>query len=173
MQPLHAVAPAFVAMAHAIVWCSVATVDRLGRPRSRILHPFWEWDGDALTGWIATGPTRPKRAHLAHSPFVSCSYWNESHDTATAECRAAWALDDATRVRVWNLFKETPPPLGYDPAMVGVWTAPTDAAFAVLRLSPWRLRVFPGDIVLMGRADREVLVWQAQEPAPGTTTPDS
>ena len=45
---LGTVAPAFVEMAHRIVWASVATVDRQGRPRSRILHPIWQWDGTEL-----------------------------------------------------------------------------------------------------------------------------
>jgi len=36
-SPLIDVAPAFVRMAHEIVWCSAATVDRSGRPRSRVL----------------------------------------------------------------------------------------------------------------------------------------
>jgi len=31
-----------------IVWCNVATIDTLDRPRSRILHPLWE----GATGWI-------------------------------------------------------------------------------------------------------------------------
>ena len=108
MADLEEVAPAFVEMAHRIVWCSVATVDHQGRPRSRILHPFWEWDGDTLTGWIATGPTPTKRSHLAHSPFVSCSYWTDNHDTCTAECRADWHYDDATRIAVWNKFATAP-----------------------------------------------------------------
>ncbi|MEZ4571472.1 MAG: pyridoxamine 5'-phosphate oxidase family protein [Thermomicrobiales bacterium] len=76
MQELQEVAPPFVEMAHGIVWCNVATVDREDRPRSRILHPVWQWDGDALVGWIGTGPTPVKQAHLNHSPFVSCSYWS-------------------------------------------------------------------------------------------------
>ena len=50
-------APAFVAMAHRVVWATVATVDEAGRPRRRTLHPMWEWDGERLAGWIATGPT--------------------------------------------------------------------------------------------------------------------
>ena len=41
MSELAAAAPAFVAMAHRIVWANVATVDADGRPRSRILHPLW------------------------------------------------------------------------------------------------------------------------------------
>ena len=70
-QPLERVAPAFVAMAHRIVWCTVATVGPDGAPNTRILHPIWEWDGDALTGWIATSHeliaaklTRKLRAEL-------------------------------------------------------------------------------------------------------------
>ena len=41
---LACVAPAFVELAHRIVWGTVATVDPEGRPRTRILHPIWEWD---------------------------------------------------------------------------------------------------------------------------------
>ena len=39
MADLASVAPAFVEMAHRIVWASVATVDLQGRPRSRVLNP--------------------------------------------------------------------------------------------------------------------------------------
>src|SRR5262245_61355308 len=51
-------------MAHRIVWASAATVDRHGRPRSRVLHPIWLWDGTELSGWIATVPTPIKRGDL-------------------------------------------------------------------------------------------------------------
>ena len=64
MTQLADIAPAFVAIAHRIVWCTVATVAVDGRPRTRILHPIWEWDGTDLVGWIATGPTPLKVAHL-------------------------------------------------------------------------------------------------------------
>ncbi|MEM7020020.1 MAG: pyridoxamine 5'-phosphate oxidase family protein, partial [Pseudomonadota bacterium] len=74
MHTLQQTAPAFVEMAHQIVWCSVATVDEDNRPRSRVLHPLWQWDGEQLIGWIATGPTPLKRAHLEHSSFVSLNY---------------------------------------------------------------------------------------------------
>ena len=47
-------APAFVEMAHRIVWCSVDTVGTDNRRRSRVLHLIWEWDGAALKRWIAT-----------------------------------------------------------------------------------------------------------------------
>ena len=71
LSSLEETAAAFVEMAHRIVWATVATVDGRGRPRGRILHPYWVWDGPSLVGWIATGPTPVKRAHLEASPFVS------------------------------------------------------------------------------------------------------
>ena len=159
MQTLEAVAPAFVEMAHQIVWASVATIDRKDRPRSRILHPIWQWDGETLQGWVATGPTPLKRAHLDRSPYVSLNYWAPSQDTCTAECRAQWHFDLETRERIWRLFAETPEPVGYDPAIIPGWDKPSDDAFAVLELAPWRLRVFPGS-VLMGQGG-EVLTWRA------------
>jgi hypothetical protein len=156
---LATVAPAFVDMAHSIVWATVATVDAKGRPRGRILHPYWVWDGASLVGWVATGPTATKRAHLEASPYVSVTYWAADHDTCTAECRAEWAFDDDTRRWVWDAFKSAPPPVGYDPAIIPVWTSPTADTFAALRLEPWRLRVMPGSVLL--RAEGEVLTWHA------------
>ena len=160
MSSLETVAPAFVDMAHRIVWSTVATVDEQGRPRSRILHPLWVWDGMSLLGWIATSPTPIKRAHLARCPFVSVTYWAPSHDTCTAECRAALVLDDETRQRVWQLFRTFPPPVGYDPGIIPPWAGgPTSPSFAALRLEPLRLRVFPGSIML--GAGGETLTWAA------------
>ena len=142
------VAPAFVEMAHRIVWASAATVDRQGRPRSRILHPLWQWDGSTLTGWIATGPTPVKTAHLEHSPYLSLSYWTTTHDTCTADCAATWYLDIETRTQVWDAFANAPAPVGYDPAMIPGWDSPASEGFAALRLEPYRLRVFPGTVLL-------------------------
>lgn len=159
MTALADVAPAFVDMAHRIVWCSAATVGRHGRPRSRILHPIWQWDGSALLGWIATGPTPLKRTHLEHSPYISLNYWTSNHDTCSAECRAEWAFDDATRLRVWDMFKDAPAPVGYDPAIIPPWSGgPLTPAFAALRLEPLRLRVFPGTALLGQGGD--VLTWR-------------
>jgi hypothetical protein len=149
-------------MAHRIVWASVATVDTQGRPRSRILHPLWDWDGRSLTGWIATGPTPLKRAHLQASPYVSVSYWSPDHDTAVAECRADWILDDEGRELLWHRFAEAPAPVGYDPAIVPAWKdGPSSPAFAGLRLTPWRLRVMPGTAMLGGGGDTHV--WSSPE----------
>jgi hypothetical protein len=157
---LAAVAPAFVEVAHRVVWATVATVDRQGRPRTRILHPCWIWDGAALVGWIATSPTPLKRAHLERTPFVSVNYWSPAQDVATAECRAAWAFDDETRTFVWELFRDAPAPVGYDPAIIPPWRGgPASDAFAALRLEPWRLRVMPGSMMAGGPG--EVLTWRA------------
>jgi hypothetical protein len=158
MNELKVVAPAFIEMAHRIVWCSAASVDSHGRPRSRVLHPIWQWDDSSMVGWIATSPTPIKRAHLQKSPYLSLNYWAPSHDTCVAECRVSWAFDDATRSKVWDLFLHAPEPVGYDPAIVPAWERPTSDAFAVLRLEPWRLRVFPGT-VLLGQGG-EILTWQ-------------
>jgi hypothetical protein len=155
---LERTAPAFVEMVHRIVWASVATVGADNRPRSRVLHPVWEWDGSTLTGWVGTEPTAIKRAHLSHSPYMSVTYWSPTHDTATAECRAEWILDEDGCVEGWDRLKNAPEPVGYDPAIIPVWKdGPTSAAFAVLRLDPWRLRVQPAS-VLMGQGG-DVLTW--------------
>lgn len=164
MTDLATIAPAFVASAHRIVWATVATVGTDGRPRTRILHPFWQWDGEALVGLIATGPTPLKQAHLERSPFVSVNYWNPDQDTASADCSAEWILDEAGKAEVWRTFAEAPAPVGYDPAIVPVWAdGPSSPAFAGLRLAPYRLRVMPGSALLSGVGD--ILTWTADAEA--------
>ncbi|MDE0368109.1 MAG: pyridoxamine 5'-phosphate oxidase family protein [Gammaproteobacteria bacterium] len=150
MTDLNEIAPAFVKMAHEIVWCSAATVDAKGRPRSRVLHPIWQWEGGRLTGWIATGATPIKRAHLEASPHLSCNYWAPTQDTCVAECRAEWVFDDEGRRMVWDLFANGPAPVGYDPAMIPGWDNALSPTFAALRLDPWRLRVMPGTALMQG-----------------------
>jgi hypothetical protein len=149
---LEDIAPAFVAMAHSIVWASVATVDRDGRPRSRVLHPIWEWDGTDLFGWIATVPTPLKRAHLAAHPQMSVNYWAPTHDTCSADCQVEWYLDDDTRAAVWTKFADGPAPVGYDPRIIPMWSdGPTSESFAALRLTPYRLRVMAGTVMTQGQ----------------------
>ena len=161
MTSLEQIAPAFMDMAHSIVWASVATVDSNGRPRSRILHPIWEWDGTDLFGWVATVPTAVKRQHLAVHPEVSVSYWTTNHDTCSAECLVEWYLDDDTCVTVWDKFVKGPEPVGYDPYIIPAWKdGPTSDEFAVLRLSPYRLRVMPGAVMMKGEG--AVLSWTVE-----------
>lgn len=159
MSELDATAPAFVSMAHRIVWCTVATVTAGGTPRTRILHPIWEWDGAALTGWIATSPTSPKARDLAANPAISLTYWAPDHDTCSADCTATWEEGDDLRAAAWTRFAEGPEPVGYDPSIIPGWDDPTSPGFGVLRLAPQRLRVMPGSVMLRGEG--ELLTWRA------------
>lgn len=120
---LDTVAPAFVEMANRMVYCTLATVDRRGRPRSRMVHTLWEWDGTSPVGWVGSIVTPMKRAHLRNNPYVSCNYWDgvEAYDTCVAECRAELLLDETSRREGWERFKAVPPPLGYDPAIIPQW----------------------------------------------------
>jgi len=137
-RPPSVVLEDFVRIAHRIVWCTLVTVDRQGRPRSRVVHPYWERTSDGVTGWLFTRPTPLKRAHLARTPFVSCSYWDPAQEVAVAECAASWQDDASTRRYVWDLFSAAEEPLGYDPRILGS-TDHLDPKITVLRMVPWRL----------------------------------
>ena len=157
MTTLDQVAPAFVAMAHRIVWCTVATVDPNGNPRSRVLHPIWEWEDGNLTGWIATSPQSPKARDLAANPSVSLTYWDPTHDTCTADCRIEWENDVESKKRGWDRFVNGPAPVGYDPRLIPSWTSPEAESFGILRLEPHRLRVMPGSLMMAGKGT--LLTW--------------
>ncbi len=159
MDPLQDVAPAFRDMAHRIVWATVATVATDGRPRTRVLHPLWEWDGDRLVGWILTSPRSPKRADLDNESRVSLTYWVPEQDTCTAEAEVTWVLDDDGRRAAWDRFASAPEPVGYDPSIVAPWTSPDVDAFGALRLEPTLLRVMAGAVMLQGRG--RVLQWRS------------
>jgi general stress protein 26 len=136
----------FLARVREIVWCNVATVDRRGRPRSRILHPIWE----GATGWILTDPHSAKERHLAGNPYVSLCYSNANLGQVYAECLAEWEDRPAEKARLWDLFAQTPPPVGYDP--IAFWPGgKDDPRFGVLRLVPWRIEVTSlGDLIKGG-----------------------
>jgi hypothetical protein len=144
----------FITTAHRIVWCSVATVDRRGRPRTRILHPYWERAGESAVGWVVTRMSPLKTAHLAGTPYVSCSYWDATHDVAIADCHAVWEHDPDEAARVWELYGAAPEPLGYD--FHAIWPdGPRSEGAALLRLDPWRLHVADAMTVASPR------VWRA------------
>ena len=156
---LDTVAPAFVDMAHRIVWCVGATVDRSGGPRTRVLHPIWEWDGNELVGWIATSPLSPKGKHLDRDNRISLTYWQVSQDTCTADCTTEWRNDPESRRSGWERFKGTPEPLGFDPSIIPQWPSPDAPEFGILRLSPTALSVMPGSLLTQGEG--EFLSWRA------------
>ncbi len=138
----------FIQRAHTAVWCNVATVDSNGRPRSRVLHPIWE----GQTGWITTRRNVLKSKHLTRNPYVSLAYIADPFKPVYAECKAGWDDDPASKHRIWELFKGTPTPLGYDPG--SIWRNPDDPDFGVLRLTPWRIDLY--DLVNQGNRR----VWQ-------------
>src|SRR5262249_59591245 len=103
---------------------------------------------------IATTRHSAKARHLEREPRVSLTYWDPEHDVVTVRGVASWADDQPTRERIWTLYRETPPPLGYDPA--AFWQTPTNPAFRLLRTHPTRIEV-TGLATAAGRT----VVWRA------------
>ena len=157
MQTLDTVAAAFVDMAHRIVWCVAATTAADGRPRTRVLHPIWEWDGSELRGWILTSPRSPKADDLRRTGALSVTYWAPSQDTCTAECDAVFEDGAGERQAGWDRFANGPEPVGYDPSIIPGWPDPDAPEFGVLRLTPHRLRVMPGTVMTAGQG--QLLTW--------------
>jgi hypothetical protein len=138
-----------IAVAHAVVWSTVTTVDGAGRPRARVLHPIWVAVGDDIEGWVTTRRTPVKVGHLASNPHVSCAYLAADHDVAFFDCTARWVDDRAGRRRAWDAFTTVPPPAGYDPATIFP-DGPGSPAFAALHLRPYRIQVARGDALARG-----------------------
>ena len=130
----------FLARVHSVVWCNVATLDRRGRPRSRILHPIWE----GSTGWIVTRAGSFKAKHLAAHPYISLAYIADIAKPVYADCYAEWVTSTEDKQRIWTLFQQAPPPLGYDPG--SIFPTVDHPESGVLKLTPWRIEVanFPG-----------------------------
>ena len=126
---------AFVERAHKAIWCSLATVDGQGRPRSRVVHPVWE----GATGWLTTRRQSPKTKHLTRVPFVSVAYIADVANPTYADCHAEWVDDLAEKQRVWDWIAQTPPPLGFDPTPM--YGSVDDAGFGLLKLTPWRIQL--------------------------------
>jgi general stress protein 26 len=141
-----------------IVYATMTTVDRRGRPRSRVLIVVWELDGDRPVGWLATFKTPVKAAHLAHNPHVTTSYWSPRQNAVYLDSVAAWVDDADVKGRVWRMYQEgSPPGVGYQPA--AYWRGPDDPAFHVLRLDPWRAQVLRARD--LARGDLSGTVWRA------------
>ena len=142
-----------------IVWCSVTTVDRQGRPRSRILHPVWE----GSIGWIATGRHSHKDKHLSENPYVSLTYFEQTagnpmaQQQVYAECKTEWEDDPDEKRRLWDLVKNAPPPVGYDPALF--FQTVDNPEFGMLKLIPWRLERHLGALSDM-MTGQEPRIWR-------------
>ena len=126
----------FIQRAHAMVWCSMATVDTRNRLRSRILHPIWE----GAVGWASSRPHSLKARHLAHNPYVSLAYIADMAKPVYADCKAEWVEGAAARHHVWELFKTTAPPAGFD--LAKIFKSVDDPEFGVLKFTPWRIELY-------------------------------
>ncbi|RKS08602.1 general stress protein 26 [Nocardiopsis sp. Huas11] len=144
-----------------VVYATMTTVDTRGRPRSRVLIPVWETEGETPTGWLGTFRTPVKAAHLAANPHATFSYWSPAQHTASADVVATWDDDPGVREHVWELYRRgSPPGAGYDPG--AYWPGgPTDPGFHVLRLEPWRIQVLRAHELVTGRPPR---IWRSDRP---------
>lgn len=140
-----------------INYATMTTVDRKGRPRSRVLIAVWELDGDRLVGWLATFKTPVKAAHIAHNPHVTTSYWSPRQDVVSIDSVAEWIDDPEVKHQVWELYRGgSPPGVGYDPQRF--WPAgPDEPDFHVLRLEPWRVQMLRGRELAAGTPPK---IWQ-------------
>ena len=124
----------FAARTHRIVWCVMATVNRVDRPRSRVVHPVWE----GSTGWLTTRRHSHKGKHLAANPYVSLTYFDPAKGVYI-DCRAEWVDDLGEKRRVWDMIAALAPPMGFDPGPI--YKAVDDPGFGLLRLTPWRVEL--------------------------------
>jgi len=137
---------------HDQVWCNFSTVDRRGRPYSRIMHPFWE----GSIGWVLTHRNSHKSKHLASNNNVSLSYIRGNVQKPTyIDCVATWTDDIGEKTRVWNLVANTPEPWGFDPSTD--FGSPENEEFGLLKLIPRRIMLvtFPAESYDQGN-----LVWR-------------
>jgi hypothetical protein len=119
------------------VWATMATAGAGGRVQARMVHPLWE----GRIGWITTSPDSLKARHLRANPHASLTYWDQTNEQVHVECRVEFETRLEEKRRVWALFRDTPPPLGYDPAAF-FKEGPEGASVGIVRLLPWRLELW-------------------------------
>jgi general stress protein 26 len=135
------------------VWATMATVGTDGRLRSRLVHPLWE----GSVGWITTGADALKAQHLRRNPYTSLTYWDQTNEQVHAECRAEFEDRVDEKRRVWEFFKSTPLPLGYDPALF-FKEGPEGRSVGIVRLVPWRIELWSLADLMTGKPPQ---VWKA------------
>ena len=137
-----------------IVWCTMTTVNRKGRPRTRIIHPIWL----GSTGYIVTGRHSFKTKHLDKNQYVSISYWSPEAGLVVADCKTSWQEDVGEKQRIWAAFKAEPMPYGYDPEMLGAKAE--DPESGLLVLEPWRVELHSLNEVMQGQPPT---VWRNEQ----------
>lgn len=126
--------PEFIQRVNKIIWCNLATIDRQGRPRSRVIHPNWE----GSTGWMPTRATSHKRKHLDATPYVSLAYIDAARPVYI-DCLAEWITDRDLKLHAWDFIAAIPAPVGYDPTPI--YKSVDDPGFGLYRLTPWRIEL--------------------------------
>jgi hypothetical protein len=76
------------------------------------------------------------------------------------EATAEWADDGADRRRIWDLYKNTPPPLGYDIADFFPG-GPDGGDWGLLKLTPFRIELSGMAVSAAGEPFRRV--WRASK----------
>jgi general stress protein 26 len=130
------------------VYCNMASVDRKGRPRSRMLHPIW----DGPIGWCISWQETLKTKHLLSNPYVSLAYIQDRDKPVYAECRAAWVDEESEKLRIWELHKRIPPPLGFDPEPN--YGTIHHRYYGLLKFTPWMIQ--------LGNLGGEAIVWRSE-----------
>ncbi|MEU5881082.1 pyridoxamine 5'-phosphate oxidase family protein [Spirillospora sp. NPDC047279] len=126
-----------------IVYATMTTVDKKGRPRARVLIPIWEEVDGRPVGWLATYRTPVKEAHLAGNPHTTFSYWTPRQNAVAVDTVAEWVDGPDVRKRVWDLYSKTSPKgAGYE--LGQFWKGPDDPKLHILKLEPWRVQVIRG-----------------------------
>jgi general stress protein 26 len=136
----------FISRIQKAVYCNMATVDRKGRPRSRIMHPIW----DGRIGWVISWPESHKTKHLQFNPYVSLAYIQDTSKPVYVDATAEWVNDVDEKHRIWELHKSTPPPLGFDPEPH--YSSIDHPNFGLLRFTPWR--------ITLGDLNGEPVIWR-------------
>jgi hypothetical protein len=137
-----------------IVWAAVATVSPDGEPRTRLMHPVWDWAAEpAPTALVTARATPLKLSHVRAQPVLSCFYWDPAQDTVAIDAVARW-LEPSERPAAWDAIKAVDPPVGFDPAIV--WPdGPDSPGWAMLQLTARRVLARPaGTAGVMWRCGR-------------------
>jgi general stress protein 26 len=136
----------FLARVSQVVYCTMATVDRRNRPRSRVIHPIW----DGPIGWLISWPESHKAKHLARNPAVSLAYIPDKEKPVYVDGIAEWVDTIEEKQRIWDLHRTTPAPLGFDPGPH--YGTIEHRYYGLLKITPWRIE--------LGNLYGEPLIWR-------------
>jgi general stress protein 26 len=139
----------FLARVSQAVYCTMATIDRQNRPRSRVIHPIW----DGPVGWLISWPASHKSKHLARNPAVSLAYIADKEKPVYVDALAGWVEDVEEKHRIWELHRTTPEPLGFDPQPH--YGTINHQYFGLLKITPWRIE--------LSNLYGEPLIWRREE----------